>query len=127
MQGSDKASASKGNDNLAGNLLHGMGFILLVDLIALVLGFAFFFIAHGILMGLLRMAPYWKPADKVSQRVFAQSNSTDTAPHFPVRGYHSFRLIWAIVLMAVFVGIGISTLVQSGFCAQNIICIIVSR
>jgi len=127
MQYTNKDSRPKSTDNLAGSLLHGLGFLLVVDVIALALGFAFFLIAHGILMSLLRIAPYWRPAGKVFQRVFDQSNSPETAVRFPIRGYHAFRFIRSAALWVVFIGIGVWMLIQNGFCTQNIICIIVNR
>jgi len=123
MQASDKDSPHRGSKSITRSLLHGMGFLLVVDIVALALGFAFFLIAHGTLMGLLRLAPYWRPAAKVFRLAFDQPNSSDAIAQLPVRGYHAFRLIRTVAVMAILVGLGVWLLVQNGFCAQNIICI----
>jgi hypothetical protein len=76
-------------------LLRAVGILLFMDVIALMLGGAFFLIVHGTAMGLWRLAPYWHPAHQISSRIFGDSPMFNA----PVTGAHRVRVIRSIGLM----------------------------
>ncbi len=98
-----------------------MIFIVVVDIIALMFGIAFFLIVHGIAMGMLRQAHHWQPARRFVERVtsshFMQQRSASSTAHI----YNVFhRILWMTVAVA-FIGFGFWLLIDKGFYEQNII------
>jgi hypothetical protein len=120
MQGNDRDVKPAYQTDLARGLLRGTCVFLAVDAVALILGLAVFLIAHGTMMGLMRLAPYWEPTSKF----FGRAVPSIGAVRLPARGYQLFRLIIFAALMIIEIGFGIWLLVAKGFCGQNLICLV---
>lgn len=96
------------------------GFLLLVDVIALMFGIAFLLIAHGLMMGIIRQAHHWQPAYRFCKRVadFPVASST----RGPITILGAVHSVISIALTVALVGFGIWILFKVGFCGQNLIC-----
>jgi hypothetical protein len=102
-------------------ILRFMGFVLLIEVIALILGFAFFLIANGLIWGIMRLAVVWQPSQRVFRRVVLGYSESGTATSLNALSIASLFIL--IVLRASLIGLGTWLLVSNGFWRQNIIWI----
>src|SRR4030042_1629650 len=98
-------------------VLRVMGFVLIADIISLLLGVAFFLIAHGVIMGTIRLAAYWQPANRVVQRIAFGHTTSGSMIHLTTLG--ATHIFTSIALIALLVGFGIWLLISLGFLGQN--------
>ncbi len=91
---------------------------------ALVLGFAFSFMAMGISIGILSFFMYWQPA----YDVFVALAKLDSAPAKLARPWLPWWQIPLLVIKAAMsiglIAAGLRVLFQAGFCGQNLICLL---
>ena len=104
-------------------LLRLMAFLLVVDIVALVFGIAFFLIAHGLAMGVIRQAWHWQPARSLFQRIIGHSTES-TSQSGILRTIGAVHSVLMIALTVAIVGLGIWLLLTLGFWEQNIIWIV---
>ena len=102
-------------------ILRFMGILLLVDIIALVLGVAFFLIAHGIAMTTLRLAVHWQPAHRLVKRLALGTSTSGTAA--PLTTISKVSLLISIAIRVSLISLGVWLLFDLGFLGQNIIWI----
>jgi hypothetical protein len=106
------------------NLFRIFAFAILVDLIALVLGFAFLLIMNGLLMGFIRIAIYWQPAWKLLIRFLGIQNTSTVLSPPNIRWWQYITISIHVGLRITLIGVGIWMLHRTGFCGQNLICML---
>src|SRR4030043_905986 len=82
-----------------------MGFVLIADIFSLLFGVAFFLIAHGVIMGTIRLAAYWQPANRVVQRIASGHNTSGSMTRLATLG--ATHIFTSIALVVLHVGFGI--------------------
>ena len=101
-------------------LLRLMAFLLVVDIVALVFGIAFFLIAHGLAMGMFRQVLHWQPARSFFERIIGHPIEY-TSQSGIFRAFSAVHSVIVIVITVAFIGLGIWLLLTLGFWEQNII------
>jgi hypothetical protein len=113
--------------NLVRSILRLCGAILATEIAALALGFAFFLIVHGLIIGVIKLARYWRPAFIVFTSITGAIDTPPAFTRFPIGPCTAINLIlWGVTALAS-IGLGIWMLLSSGFCAQSLICTATSR
>ena len=106
---------------------HFIGSVVLLDVLALILGWAFFLIVHGLMYSIIWLAPYWSYARKVFVKF---TGLPDTIPLIAKNPLTCWSLvvfaIKAITLILFFI-LGLWGLFRNGFCGQNFICLAMSN
>jgi hypothetical protein len=101
-------------------------FVIVADLIALVFGFAFLLIVQGLLMGFVRVAFYWQPAYKLLIRVADAHNISPILSRPSIRWWQYITIGINLGLSLVLIVVGIWLLFRTGFCDQNLICMLIA-
>ena len=96
------------NVDMSRAVLRLIGITLLLEVFSLLLGVAFFAMMHGLVFGILWLAPYWDFARKIVTRT--------VGPLFP-SPYVSIRVQTHLFL----------SIILFGFCGQNLICLALSH
>jgi hypothetical protein len=106
------------------NLYRIFAFAIVAELVALVFGFAFLLIMNGLLMGFIRIAIYWQPAYRLLIRVVGVHNTSPVLSPPYIRWWQYITLSIHMGLRIVLIGVGIWILFRTGFCGQNLICML---
>ena len=121
MEKSDSEIHKQEEPDVGRGILRFMGFVLMVDIISLLFGFAFFLIAYGLVMALIRFGIYWQRSQRFVRRlVLGSSTSGTTVRLTPIS---TVLLFISTAMWASLIGLGVWFLVDIGFWRQNLIWI----
>ena len=100
----------------------------IIDLLALfTLGFSFLFIAQGVALAILRLAPVFPLAGRIVN--FAAGRPASN-PFFPILKrpvWHLILVSWPAVLWLAMAAMGVGILFKYGFLEQNLWYLLISR
>ena len=119
MERPDTEIKQEKEPDIGRGILRAWGFLLLVDVIALVLGIAFLLIAHSIAMGTLRLGVHWQPAHRLVKHLAFGPSTSGTAAPLTTLGV--VCLFISIAVRALMIGLGVWLLFDFGFWGQNLI------
>jgi hypothetical protein len=121
MEKHDSEVQQQSEPDIGRGILRVMGLLLLVDIISLMLGVAFFLIAHGIVWGIILSSVRWQPANRLVRLLVFGLSTSGTAIRLTLISTVPFFI--SIALRASLIGVGVWFLVDSGFWGQNLIWI----
>ncbi|MBW8009873.1 MAG: hypothetical protein FVQ83_01345 [Chloroflexi bacterium] len=106
----------------SGGMLRLMGWHGLISITTLLFGgFAIYFIVCAFMSGIIRFAPYWKPAYIVFNKMTGlPENSAEFIPP-PVRWWFILTLGLLFGITLTYLGAGVWMLLKFGFLGQNLI------
>ena len=99
--------------------------VAILELVAIALGLAFFFIVHAIIFGAAWFALYWRPAYQIYTKVLNIQDSEFVT--VPIPWWRTIILSVKAIIVIFFLYFGIKTLLTNGFLAQNLIYIFVTN
>lgn len=110
--------------NVAKGLLRLYAFVIPFEFVSFLLGYAMWMILHGIFMGILRLAPIWKPAQYVMMKMMGVPQSDINYKPMQFHWWHLLFFGLQIGISVALIGFGIYFLFQVGFKQQNLIYLI---
>jgi ABC-type arginine transport system permease subunit len=99
--------------------------VAILEIVAIALGLAFFFIVHAIIFGVAWFALYWRPAHQVYTK--ALNIQDNEFVRVPIPWWRTVILSVKAIIVIFFLYFGIKTLITNGFLAQNLIYIFVTN
>lgn len=103
------------------NLTRTLVALFVLDVVALLIGIAFFAISAGVQLIVRSSAPYWSPAHRVMDFLLGTPTTAPFAPR-SINGRVALRLSVLLVFAVAMILFGFWMLLRGGWCAQNLFC-----
>ena len=107
----------------SGNYWKLVGLGLIVSVVGLLLGVAFWLLFVGVFSLLHRWIPYWLPANKL----FGKLSSTYIGDQLPLAGWNLIQFILVTIPPLVLILAGGYILFHSGFVNQNLLVLLIKK
>jgi hypothetical protein len=110
--------------DLARSLLRLIGFGIALSFLSLLFGIAFMLIFFGAFWCIFRLAPFWKPAYRLTAKIVrGQENAVDFKP-LRLPWWQLFPWVLHIGVGLFLIGFGLWILIHNGFNQQNLIYLV---
>lgn len=88
-----------------------------------ILGIAIFIIFVGFRLAILRLSFYWTPTNRIINYLLKITKAKTTITIYPRQPWYGYIALVINTIMSIWIiGFGISMLLISGFCGQNLFC-----
>ena len=101
--------------------------LLIIGIVGLTLGLAFFLIFEGLATAIFYAAPYWNPARRLMLRSIGVDLGRRADEQRPLPWHTRLTFVIRLIVRLAMVAFGILILVQNGFAGQNLVWQLLSR